>query len=201
MKRLLIGWLYIGLLGVGAFVSQATAQQTAKTDDFDNIRKSVWKHFESKENFETNDLIVREDIETLPKKLAAAGLTLKKPEDMFNRLLSKNDFLYVELNSKNGRQFMRHIAEMPLGYDRLDRLSQLPLGKQTVRDLIRGPDGQKMIEYMTTTSGGIELGKQLSNSPKGAGFNDPTGRIYTVQNLLDYLKEQFEAQKTPAASH
>ena len=36
---------------------------------------------------------------------------------------------------------------------------------KTVRDLIRGPDGYKMLQYMTTSAGGRQMGKQLSNAP------------------------------------
>ena len=61
-------------------------------------------------------------------------------------------------------------------------------------DLIRGPGGEKLIEYMTTAAGGKELGKQLSQDPNGANFNAPTGRIYTVPDLLKYLKQQYDAQ-------
>jgi hypothetical protein len=81
----------------------------------------------------------------------------------------------------------------PNGYDRIDRLSRLPLGQQTVRDLIRGPGGEKMVAYMTTASGGKELGKMLSNDPQGKQFNAPTGRIYTVAMLLDRMKQSQAA--------
>ena len=52
-------------------------------------------------------------------------------------------------------------------------------GKIRSRDLIRGPDGYKMIQYMTTTPGGEELGKQLSNSLTGNGSTPP--RVHTVR--------------------
>jgi hypothetical protein len=131
----------------------------------------------------------------LLKQLAPAGLTLKNPDELPKLLLSKNDFLFVELNTSAGRKFMQRIATYPNAYDRLDRLSRLPRGKQSVRDLIRRTGGETMIEYLTTTPGGIQLGKQLSQVPNGKGFNDPTGRIYTVSGLLDYLEQQFDAQQ------
>jgi hypothetical protein len=45
---------------------------------------------------------------------------------------------------------MRHVAGMPGGYDRVDRLSRIP-GAGDRRALINTPGGHKMIEYMTTT--------------------------------------------------
>jgi hypothetical protein len=202
MKRFLIITILLGAISLCGTTLPIAAQQAAPAkpaaaDDFAKIEKLVWQHFESRDDFRPTDLIAREDVESLPKKLAAAGLVLKKPDDMFNLMLTKTDFLYVELYTNAGRKFMRRIASYPDGYDRLDRLSRLPRGKQTVRDLIRGPGGEKMIEYMTTSAGGRELGKQLSQAPNGRNFNAPTGRIYSVQNLLDYLEELYNAQKKP----
>jgi hypothetical protein len=200
MKRFLLSLLFFGSIGIGGMVLPTAAQQAmpsgqAAVNGFAKIEKLVWEFFESREDFHEANLITREDVEPLPKRLASAGLNLKKPDDLFKLLLTKTDFLYVELNTNAGKQFMQSIADLPNGYDRLDRLSRLPRGKQTVRDLIRGPGGEKMIEYMTTAAGGKELGKQLSQTPNGAKFNAPTGRIYTVSDLLGYLKKQYDAQQ------
>lgn len=204
MKRFLAIAIILGSIGLGSALlaaEQKAAQPSqASPDDFAKIEKLVWAQFEPRDHFRQTDLIAREDVEPLLKPLAAAGMALKKPDDLFKLLLSKNDFLYVELNTNAGRKFMRRIAAYPDGYDRLDRLSRLPRGKQTVRDLIRGPGGEKMIEYMTTAAGGKELGEMLSQAPNGAGFNAATGRIYTVSDLLDYLKEQYGARQNPAKS-
>jgi hypothetical protein len=104
-----------------------------------------------------------------------------------------NDYLVQRLRTPRGRQFMRRIANYPGAYDRLDRLSWLPYGKQTVQDLIQKKGGEDMIKYITTAPGGNELGKMLSNAPKGANFNQPTGRIYTAALLLARLKTSYAA--------
>jgi hypothetical protein len=95
---------------------------------------------------------------------------------------------------------MRRIAKYPEAFDRLDRLSRLPHGKQTIRDLIKGPGGDKMIQYLTTTPGGKETGKMLSEAPKGAKFNASTGRIYTVDLLLQHVKKSLAATQKAAPS-
>jgi len=46
---------------------------------------------------------------------------------------------------------------------------------------------------MTTTSGGKELGKLLSNNPRTRNFNKPTGRIYTAAMLIARLEESHTA--------
>jgi hypothetical protein len=200
MKRLVLTAAVLVAIELFAMCFTAIAQQpksvtSTTANGFAKIENLVWQHFEALDGFRPTDLIAREDVEPLIEKLPAAGLTLKKPDDLSKRLVTKSDFLYTELHTNAGLKFMAQIASYPDGYDRVDRLSRLPRGKQTVRDLIRGPGGERMIEYMTTAAGGIELGKQLSQAPKGADFNAPTGRIYTVQDLLDYLETQYKAQK------
>ena len=88
---------------------------------------------------------------------------------------------------------MTQVCQYPLGYDRLDRLAKLPRGPELIRQFIRGPEGYKMIEYMTETPSGKNLGAMLSQSPDGKDFNKPTGQIYTVDALLDVLKERYDA--------
>lgn len=71
-----------------------------------------------------------------------------------------------------------------------------------VRDLARGPDGAKLIHYMTQTSWGEQLGRQLEHTRQGRDFNQPTGRIYTLADLQRRLAEsyrrQFEQAGAPA---
>ncbi|MCC6126829.1 MAG: hypothetical protein IT426_17840 [Pirellulales bacterium] len=202
MKRFLLKLIFTASIGICGTALPTAAQRIippnkAVDGEFAKFEKLVWKHFQSQADFRPTDLIAREDVEPLIKQLSTAGLALKKPDDLLKLLLSKNDFLYVELNTNAGRKFMRRIAAYQDGYDRLDRLSRMPRGKQTVSDLIRGPGGEKMIEYMTSAAGGKELGKQLSQAPNGADFNAPTGRIYTARDLLDYLKKQYGSQQKP----
>jgi hypothetical protein len=166
--------------------------QQANKPDFTKVEKLVAAELSS---FSKTDVISREDVASLLEKLPAAGLKLKNPSDLLRRLLPASDFLYIELNSDNGRKFAQDIASLSNGYDRVDRLCRIPRGQQTVHDLVQGPGGAKMIEYMTSSSGGKELGNQLANCPGGGNFNTPTNRIYTVPQLLTYLKAQFDAQQ------
>lgn len=89
---------------------------------------------------------------------------------------------------------MRTVSGLPLAYDRLDRLARLPLGKQTIHDMIHKAGGAELVKYLTTAKGGKELGKMLARAPKPKGhdFNKPTGRIYTVDQLLDRLETNYK---------
>jgi hypothetical protein len=77
-------------------------------------------------------------------------------------------------------------------------------GQRRVSDMIAHPGESKLIEYMTTTRAGKNLGKQLAKAPHGDDFNKPTGRIYNETQLLKRLKVSHDAAtvqrlaKTPA---
>ncbi len=162
------------------------------------IRRTVLDYFEDQEDYRPGDMITREQIEPLLERLREKGLPLPDAKEILDSVPEKGEFLVDQLGTPAGRKFMRRIARFPEAYDRLDRLGRLPRGKRTVADLIRDPGGYKMIEYMTTAAGGKELGRMLSNSPKGKNFNRPTGRTYTAELLLERL-ERSRAESIKAA--
>jgi len=139
------------------------------------------------------DLLTRDQAEAILTKVEKAGLPLPDKKQILERVPAKDEFLVKELSTSEGRKFVRNIAKYPEAFDRVDRLSRIPRGEQTIHDLVKGPGGEKMIEYMTTASGGIALGKMLSETPRGADFNAPTGRIYTPAQLLDQLMKSHAA--------
>jgi hypothetical protein len=157
------------------------------------IRQAVLRHFQAKPDYQSGDLITREEVDPLLVKLQRMGLPLPDAKEILAKVPSKGEGFVALLSTRDGRKFMRQISTFENGYDRVDRLSRIPLGQQTLRDLIRGPDGYKMVEYMTTAQGGKELGRQLSNTPNGANFNAPTGRIYTDEQLLTRLERSHAA--------
>jgi hypothetical protein len=173
--------------------------KTQSLPKFEKIEAAVWQYFQSQGNFQASMLITKEQVEPLLGGLASMGFNLSDTKSILDKLPAGDEYLVKELYTPAGRKFMEDIAKYPDAYDRLDRLIRLPHGRQTVHDLVKGPDGYKMIQYMTTAPGGIEMGKMLSNAPKGANFNKPTGRIYTVPMLLAQLQEQYRAMEKNAA--
>jgi hypothetical protein len=159
------------------------------------VKKYIVNYFESQENFSSSYLITREQTEPLFVAFRRQGWDSRMLESFASRMVSSKDFLARELDSPEGRKFMERIAKYPQGYDRLDRLSRLPLGQQTVHDMIYKVGGDEMIEYLTTSAGGTEMGKMLSQAPRGAGFNKPTGRIYTLPMLVAAFREKITREK------
>jgi hypothetical protein len=153
------------------------------------LRQVVLRYFQAQPDYRAGDLITQDKVEPLLVQIQRMGLPLPNAKQILNSVPAKNEFLAEQLRTRKGKKFMRDISGYKEGYDRLDRLSRLPHGQQTIRDLIRGPDGYKMIEYMTTAKGGKALGEQLSNDPLGKDFNAKTSRIYTAEMLLRRLEQ------------
>jgi hypothetical protein len=168
-----------------------------KTIPFATIEQAVRRTFAAQGDRRTGDLIVRSEAEAALRQVEKAGWKVPRREEILRKVHGDQDFLAENLRTPAGMMFMRQISGYRLGYDRLDRLSDLPRGQQMVLDLIRGPDGYKMIEYMTSEPGGKEMGRMLNGAVNGAGFNNPTGRIYTVNSLVAELKRVYDASLVP----
>ena len=162
--------------------------------------KAIVRYFEGLPGYQPGGIITRSEVKPIFQRLAKMGHRVAAPnaKKILEQVLADDAFLVRELRTPKGRKFMARIADYPLAYDRLDRLARLPRGRRIAGDLIHGPGGYKMIEYLTTARGGAELGKMLSKSPKGARFNKPTGRIYTVDMLLSRLRLRLAADGTSA---
>jgi hypothetical protein len=174
----------------GAVAGRADARPIP---EFSEVQQAVVRYFEARQDYRAGDLITREAAGPLLGQLRQLGLPLPDEKQILESIPAEGSLLAKQLATPAGRSFMRQVSRYPDAYDRLDRLGRLPRGEQTIRDLIRGPDGYKMLQYMTTTSGGREMGKMLSNSPGASDFNASTGRIYTVDGLLDRLGQSRAA--------
>lgn len=175
----------------------APAHKKPEPPMFDAVSAAADKACAARKGYSPGEIISQGDWDTLAKELDSLGWTPKDAAEIKKQLLPDNAFLVTELRTKPGRKFMADMDKLPGGYDRLDRLSTLPQGKSTVRRLIAGPDGYKLVEYMTTTSGGQVLGKQLSGGSRD--FNSPTGRIYTADQLIARLKTSYNRDFPPPA--
>jgi len=170
-----------------------TVFSAGSEDEPPSPEKVVLQHFAKLRGYRPGDIISAGDVKPVLKMLENTGFGAADRKEILADVPGDGDLLVKSLRTKAGRRFMREVAKYPGAYDRLDRLVRMPQGKATLQALIGGPDGYKMVEYLTTTRGGANLGKQLSNTPKGGKFNSPTGRIYTVEMLLARLKTSHAA--------
>ncbi len=182
----------------GAGFGASASDEPRPMPAFSVVRSTVEQHFATIPEFEKGDLITREQVEPLLAQLELLGWKVADRPAILSQALTPGDFVASELRgSKKGLAFMRAVSRLPAAYDRLDRLARLPRGKQTVHDMIHKTGGAELIKYLTTAKGGKELGRMLSHAPKGHDFNKPTGRIYTVTDLLDQLEASYKRAVAP----
>ncbi len=139
-------------------------------------------------------LITQTDALLLLGALESQGWKSDSKATILAATLPEGHVLVQKLRTTKGRSFASQVATVPLGFDRLDHLSRLPDGRQLLDRLIDGPDGYKLIEYLAQAEGGRAAGVELSAAPGGAKFNEPTGKIYTLQQL----RERLSQPETPA---
>lgn len=186
------------LVGCPAMVAAAPKKQSLPT--LQAIEGVLARHFQTESEYQPGDIITRSQVESALDAVATLGWQVPGRDQLVKDALPDQAFLARSLRTEKGREFMKHIKQDPGAYDRLDRLTAMPHGRETIQALIRGPEGWKMIDYMTRTKGGQNLGLQLSSAPTGHDFNKPTGRIYTADALLARLRKLYEIDAAKRAA-
>jgi hypothetical protein len=173
----------------------AAAKPEKPLPAFADAKKVIVGYFEGLPGYQPGGILARGEVEPLFEHLNLMGWQVAEQKAITDRVPADDSFLVRQLRTPEGRKFMTQVSQYPLGYDRLDRLAKLPRGPELIRQFIRGPEGYKMIEYMTETPNGKNLGDMLSQASNGKNFNKPTGQIYTVDSLLDVLKDRYDEAK------
>jgi hypothetical protein len=192
--------VYVGCVLCGDLVAKMPASNdkkqvpAGKFPTFETVTRTVEKHLGTIRGYRPGDLITTSMVESLFRKLEKFNWKVADRRDILKMVLPDSDWMARQFSSDNGRDFMRQIADLPGGYDRVDRLRRMPYGQQQMADLMRGPDGYKLFEYMTTTQGGKNLGAMLSQGVNGEDFNRTTGRIYTQLDLIKRLKKSYDVE-------
>ena len=153
-----------------------------------------------RQDYHAGDILARSEAQSCMAQLATLGWKPTNATELVAAVPGDDEFIVKHLrgkNNKDGQRFMRHVASYPDGYDRLDRMIRMPRGEIITEDLIHNPGGYRMVEYLATAQGGQEMGKMLSDIPQGRNFNQPTGRIYTAEQLLGWLKASYAADTAP----
>jgi len=161
---------------------------------FDQVQKLVDRQLATHSDYQPGDIISQQQVKPIFEQLKQLGWVVRDRAEITKLVPGDSEFIVRELRSGEGRTFMRQSGKYPLAYDRIDRLSRMSMGEKNVRALIRGPDGYKMIQYMTSTPYGRNMGQMLSQDPRGADFNSPTGRLYTADALLGRLQQSYNAE-------
>jgi hypothetical protein len=172
----------------------ADGKSSGKFPTFEKVTDTVEKAFAQNRRYRQGDLLTTSMVDSAFRKLEKINWKVADRKDIQKLVLSDSDWMARQFSSDRGHDFMRQIAELPGGYDRVDRMRRMPYGQQQIAALIQGPDGSKLFEYMTTTQGGKNMGLMLSQGVNGADFNQDTGRIYTELDLIKRLKKSYDRE-------
>ena len=206
MPRRAIALASLALLGAALFLGVGRAAEGAKPEKpvpkkrdkslpkWSQVEAAAAQVLMSRDGYKPGDLIARSEAQAVMGRLVALGWNPDDSKEIVALVPADDDFIVKKLRGKDkdGQRFMRQVSKYPQGYDRLDRMVRLPRGQIFTADLIHNPGGYQMIEYMATAEGGIELGKMLSADPGGKNFNQPTGRLYTAEQLIARLRVSYE---------
>lgn len=184
----------VSLLAAGV----ADAAETAKgrpLPRFETVRQVVLRELVNPPARIPGDIIARSEVKPVFHQLRLMGWPVLDEKIILKQVPGDTDFVVRQLRTPQGRSFMRKVARYPQVYDRLYRLASLPNGRQTVNRLIRSKGGEQFLAYLTKSRGGKNMGKMLQATPRGANFNRPTGKIFTVDALIKRLKESYTAEQ------
>jgi hypothetical protein len=173
----------------------AIAAQRSLQSDGQTTANVVNEILAAQSGYQDGDLLRRSQIEPIVARLMSEGVKIPDPAEIVKRGLADDSFLVRELSTPNGKHFMRRLAEHPSTFSCLDRLSTIPRGQQTIRDLVRQKDGDKLIQYMATTKGGHNMGAKSARAWGGVDLNKPTDRIYTADDLIEAINTASKKAK------
>ncbi len=195
-------WLHsavvVCIAAAGAAAAEAPGMHSTPT--WATIEKQFKEQFVTPPASVPGGIFTQADAAGFFDRLKKLGWDVSDRSSITSLLLADNDALVGEMRNSSARGFAAQVQKMPGAYDKLDRLIRLPNGVNTVRDLARGKDGYKMIEYLSSTKGGAEMGKMLSKGSKD-DFNKPTGRLYTAEQFLARLRQSYEAAAAAEKDH
>ena len=153
------------------------------------VEKVVAEELAKKRDYQPGDLISRADAEPIFNRLMEMGMQPFDPETLYNQFLPYNSFLVTEMSTAAGRKFMRKVSKYPDVYDRLERLSWMPAGRELIRELTQRGDGPEVLQTLTTPAGAKAVEQIMAGDVRGANFALPTGHIHTAEQLLERLRE------------
>ncbi|MCC7086457.1 MAG: hypothetical protein IT427_15765 [Pirellulales bacterium] len=183
--------LEFAIFTIGVTVAAAAPKELPS---FEQVWQATEKQLAKLPNYEPGDLISCQQVAPVFPILKALGWPVLDRDEILKLVPMENEYFVTKLRTKAGRKFMRQIERYPLAFDRIDRIGRMYMGDDNVDALIRGPDGYKMLQYMTETAWGKTMGKMLSQAPRGKDFNAPTGRLYTADALMLRLQQSYEAE-------
>lgn len=183
-------WVVGMLLAVVLMPSAGAAERNAPT--MEQVEKVIADHLARKRDYQPGDLITRADMEPIFNRLLELGVEPANRETLYDQFLPYNSFLASELSMPAGRKFMRQVSKYPNVYDRLERLSWMPAGRELIREMTQRADGPEVLLSLTTPQGAKAVEQIMAGDIRGQNFHLPTGHIHTAEQLIQQLRESHK---------
>ncbi len=193
--------LLVALVCLAALPGASLGAKKEKIPTREQLQRAVDRFFNGRADYEPGGLILRSHVEALLEDLQRRGWKVPYPRTILVRTVQDDEYLAEKLYTPRGRKFMRRVAKYEHAFDILDRLTKIPDGKKILARLVREPGGSRLIKYLATDKGGKNLRRMLARVPGGKNFAEPTGRIYTKEQLLEELDKRFEKKRRAARGH
>ena len=175
--------LAVWLVAIGG-AAETRAGRLASAHRFADVEKAVRDTFAELPNHRADDIITQGEVVVALRQVRQAGWKIPEPEKVLERVLPDGDYLVAQLRTRHGRRFMSKVGGRKLMYDQLDRVSRVPGGKALVRDLPKLPDAAVQATQLEQFLPKMGSGRRR----RVKDFNKPTGRIYTVDQLVAALR-------------
>jgi hypothetical protein len=169
----------------------------AKPPTITEVKTIVRKHLQSNPDYAPGDLISRQDVEPIFDELVELGVPLSAgQEELYDDFVPDSSSLARSLRTPRGRKFMQKVKPLPGVFDRLERLSWNPKGRELISQLMDDPEGPAMLQAMLEPTGMAAMAKYLNDDPSGKNFSIPTGHIHTASELLKRLETILDREKS-----
>jgi hypothetical protein len=165
------------------------------------FRRVVAKFFQE-HKVPRNEIITQQDVRPLLSTLKSQGMILDQKE-LMQMIPGDENALVRLLRTPNGRKFMGQTSNNKLMFDRLERITNEAGGKRLLRDLMKLPDAARYAKI--DTGPGVpdmidflpKIGSSKTRRVKD--YKKPTGNLYTLNDVVEYLaKEISRSRKRPA---
>jgi hypothetical protein len=166
------------------------ARGTPRITSLEELSDLVGRHLASRAGHKPGCLISKSEVAPIISELRADGWSEAGLDRVCQAVLDDKHFLVRQLRSPQGQKFAAAVAKHKGAYDRLDRVSQAKGGQRAIANTILLPDGAGFWNpdskpgfantvQMLPTRGGRRRSK--------AEFSEPTGKIYTGEQLIEQL--------------
>ena len=179
-------------------IDEVTAQNPPPLMDWKTMEQITNQWLDSQPPRGYAKLIVWEDIAPLLEEVQKKGWAMPYARHLEAVMVKRSDFLAQFAASESGARWLNAAGGSQLLLDRVERVAKVEHGQRTLRDVAKLPNGSKFAgaKPQNFMPGLVDLlplkgGKR----PEIKDYDKPTGRLYTREQVMQYLHKLHEASQ------